>query len=210
MKFIGFYFLFLINISLLQAQNGISETGTFHAFFMEDKGYIQLTWNEIDNEIDQFILERSSDGINFNKIETKIITDSINLNQGYIYKDAHFHIGYNYYKITTISNQTGISKQYKAVTKAYRAEKEVLIFPNPATEFIKVSLYKALETEVQLLLTDALGKTILQEEGRTVGEHWYFELDVSQFASGIYFIRIISDKKSIILQPQKVFIHRKE
>jgi len=65
------------------------------------------------------------------------------------------------------------------------------IFPNPAQDIVTVDLAKLNVKNIQLTVTDVNGKIIHSEKSAA----YLISLDVSDYASGIYFVNIIGDNK---------------
>ena len=74
---------------------------------------------------------------------------------------------------------------------------EFSIFPNPVNEllFAKIELETAMDFQVEIISTD--GKT-LQEENRFFGKNDFIEMNISNFPSGVYFLKLKNDNGSII------------
>lgn len=73
--------------------------------------------------------------------------------------------------------------------------KEVRIFPNPASDFATLT-FGNLQTVAALNLTDAMGKTVLYIEGVETSKA--YSLNLSSLAEGVYFVTISSDNQQII------------
>jgi len=78
----------------------------------------------------------------------------------------------------------------------------VHLFPNPATTQINIETNSAIS---EIIITDISGKTILRqtvnnsnESDRVTWSHPVTNVDISQLAPGLYFIKIISDKQSLV------------
>lgn len=73
-------------------------------------------------------------------------------------------------------------------------DKQFLIFPNPAKDYINVYFTKFVATKIEI--TDVSGKVVLQK----IVENKYYELvDISMLLKGLYFLHIKSDDE------QKIF-----
>lgn len=72
------------------------------------------------------------------------------------------------------------------------AEKEVhliqKIYPNPANHAAVIQLHSSVKSKTMLILSDIMGREI----GRSEISEQKSEIDLGNFASGIYFIRIVS------------------
>jgi PKD repeat protein len=93
----------------------------------------------------------------------------------------------------TVQVCTGIDKISESVVK---------IFPNPASQSLTIDV-SSLTGKKIIEIIDVTGKLILTK----TGNESVFNLDVSSYDSGNYFVRLISDTKTYI--PQKFIIQRK-
>lgn len=200
------FFFHFFSFAQVTLQN-TEDANYIKSTFIEGKG-IEVRIFEIDNDITKLILERSSDGFKFEQIKTWNIEQGLFDPNGYLHVDENHFIGYNYYKVYAFSPDDGIVRIHSSVSRAYRAPEEILIFPNPSIDRVKVSLFKGVESRADITLTDASGKVLIQQEGVEIGEHWYFEIDVSEYKAGLYFLRAIGDIETIILKPTKLYIYR--
>ncbi len=204
---ISLLFLICLPISSIISQISSQNANYIRANFKENKG-VEIIIRELDNEIHRLILERSADGINYEQIKIWDIKNGLFDEDGYKFIDESFFIGFNYYKTFAISEDEGIVRSHTTVTKAYRSPEEVLIYPNPSTDWIHVSVYEGTQEEVEITLSDAMGKVLIFQSGIQVGEHWHFKIDVSDLATGTYFIRVKGDIDSIVLSPIKFYVQR--
>ena len=83
----------------------------------------------------------------------------------------------------TLSNQTGIS---------FASDKGFKLFPNPATDYIKI-LTSVSQTEV--VISDLLGHIVMQTKINSE-----CNLKLSGLKSGIYIVRVKSGNKTNIVQ----------
>ena len=77
-------------------------------------------------------------------------------------------------------------------------EKLVLVFPNPASTFLKMSASDLDEREITL--TDGLWRTLYETRFRQ-----HLNLDITPYASGLYFVKIVNRKTNAI-QVEKIVI----
>jgi len=89
----------------------------------------------------------------------------------------------------TITIETVTTKELAEVT-------DFSIFPNPVNEllFAKIELEKTMDFQVQIIAPNG---QILKEENRTFGKNDFIEMDISNFPSGIYFLKLKNENGSI-------------
>lgn len=105
---------------------------------------VLLNWQtaiEINN--DHFEIERSNDGVRFERIG---IVKANNFNNGskYEFEDKQCNEGTNFYRIKQVDFD-GVGVYSKIVSVYKRTENTVRIYPNPATDFINIELPKGCE-----------------------------------------------------------------
>jgi hypothetical protein len=151
----------------------------------------KLLWTtatEINN--DYFELERSYDALNFEKIvEVDGAGNSSNILNYYQFdfnfdrtkpvsyyrlKQLDFDGQYSYSNIVALDNDTKIG--------------EILIYPNPATNYLNITNNKSEVTNYQIYSVE--GKLIHQ--GEFMSTH---KIDLNQYSSGTYLIKLISRNK---------------
>jgi hypothetical protein len=73
---------------------------------------------------------------------------------------------------------------------------DVSLFPNPANESLTVSVQTANTLKIQLRVTDVTGKIMYARE-QTVKGKMNQQLDLTPYASGVYFLELISGQQSV-------------
>jgi hypothetical protein len=82
---------------------------------------------------------------------------------------------------------SGICKS-TAVNEINSTDVHIQVFPNPANRTLNIRMPDKQEEPCQLIITDALGRILLRKEINRLSENT--EVDVHDWQSGIYFIRI--------------------
>ncbi|MFZ6051351.1 PQQ-dependent sugar dehydrogenase [Halocola ammonii] len=163
-----------------------------------------LSWNSTHPEnIDKVIVLRGKNQFDLYPIDTVQVNGDISKNT---YLD-HYPPGLtNYYslKIMTEENVFRFSK-VKKVISSNRFE-DFTVFPNPAVDQVRV-LSKAYSGPFRVRLISSTGQLVLDEEG-TSENNIEFDLSVSDFQAGIYFIQLetnsfTSSKKLMIGQREE-------
>lgn len=82
-------------------------------------------------------------------------------------------------------------------------ESAVKVYPNPATNFVRVELENA--TAVEFSLTDALGRAVSPGQIKQLaGASW--ELNVASLPQGVYYLQLLRPEDGKILQTKKLII----
>ncbi|MNQ88385.1 hypothetical protein D3C85_1036450 [compost metagenome] len=162
---------------------------------------VQLNWkiaSELNN--DRFVIERSTDRIDFQKlkdIQSKGDTQNTVL---YSYTDYTPLKGNNYYRLSQV-DKDGTSKILAAdVVKFDLSNLKIATYPNPATNFIKLKL-NDFEGAVNVKLISLLGQKLLSKRFEPSQEIY---LDIRNINAGNYVLlietseRIYSHKTTIV------------
>ena len=162
-----------------------------------------LNW-ETSNEINSshFIIERSSDGINFQNAGTVAASGNSSQNVAYNFTDKNIPAGRLYYRLKKLDREG--SFEYSN-TISFRNNQNVFEFnvlPNPATDLIAVQ-YKGLLTEdTDVKLYNMNGKLMQQtkiNKGQTIA---YFNIE--SLYAGSYVLKIqnstVSESHKVIVQ----------
>ncbi len=157
-------------------------------------GVNEFYWSttaEINN--DYFTLERSWDAIHFEKIAIIDGAGNSNILLDYEETDLHPLNGTNYYRL----RQTDFDGNYsfsKMITLSNKLEHSLSVYPNPSSNIITLT-----NSEISLLnsivkVYDIQGKIILEKI--ILEENLDYQLNISSFNNGLYFIKVNSGENS--------------
>ena len=154
---------------------------------------VTINW-EISETINssRFEVECSQNGIDFKKIGMV----EISTNKNYQFVDENVNEGNNYYRIKQI-DENGNFTFSKVVTVFNRYKTKVIVFPNPVTNQLNVSL--PLDAN-HLSVYSSLGKKLMEYDVRLKSS---LSIDVSHLAKGSYYIQVISDTQKTIKEFNK-------
>lgn len=146
---------------------------------------VVIDWHVMNNdEQEEYILERSRDGVNFEllrKVPAKVI-----LNQAaYTEVDQNPLKGWNYYRLRAIDK---LDREKKSFTvKVWFGLNELIrISPNPASEKIVINLSEPSSiTEIELV---NISGQVLKKINNI---QFYTELNISHLQAGFYYLRIL-------------------
>lgn len=187
--------------------NGVSGSGvTLPVEFISFTGKknssdIELKWitaSETNN--DYFQVERSTDGIIFNKIGS--VTGAGNSNEPLAYKfsDAEPDGVINYYRLKQVDFDGAFKYSSTVVVNMSGSENAIGTMtagPNPFTDIINVNYNATAAGKVQVLLYDLSGKIIKKKEAYIEeGSSTLFLDDCASLQQGIYLAGIVCDGKS--------------
>lgn len=140
-----------------------------------------LSWDvEIDDTFSHYILERSEDGLEYERL--------IKLNNATQYLDNQMLIGDNYYRLKVYDND-GSATTSNIIKLNYSPENNLLLFPNPANTDVVTLVNSTSITYDQLHIYSLDGKLVksvkLENEIAT-------DVSISDVRQGIYFVQLRS------------------
>jgi hypothetical protein len=150
----------------------------------------QLLWTTInDIKTNTFEVERSNNGIDWEKIGIKIIANvNTSSPQNYETTIENPILGPSYYRILSIESKGEIS--YSKVVILNEDKKGFAIFPTPANTQLTILIPSELKlsNDVVLNIQDLAGKIVLSKKLDTSLQQ--VELDVNNLSNGSYIIKI--------------------
>lgn len=143
---------------------------------------IKLNWitaSELNNS--GFEIQKSENGADWEIISfTEGRGASIEINE-YEYTDRTPFSGINYYRLKQIDFD-GAFEYSKVIEVNFSKERKLQFYPNPANDKIKIGGIE----EGEIVIMDHFGRTILQTNYKGS------ELDISDLANGLYFVKVNS------------------
>jgi hypothetical protein len=154
-----------------------------------ENGIVAIDWKtENEQQISYFGLERSSDGLHWETMQSVPDQNSADTAAvlNYSATDGHPLSGISYYRLQIM--EVGGKQAYsQAVEIAMNANNTTLqVYPNPASGIVYISFPNAMPRSVALI--NAAGQTVQQ---LNVADS-YMGMDLSSYSQGIYFIRVSS------------------
>lgn len=148
----------------------------------QDEGILCIWSTASEKDNDYFLLEKSTNGLDFAPIAMIKGMGTTNTKSDYNYLDLNPSNGINYYKITQV-DLNGAEKYYKPVSIRYSKEEKVTIASNPNnTGFFTLSTSKTIEN---IKITSSVGKTFYIDHPQQIST-----IDLSQNGLGTYFLTI--------------------
>ncbi len=151
---------------------------------------VLINWQtEQNNDINEFVLERSKDAVFFDKIYSENATLSPGLNN-YSFIDGNPLSSINYYRLKTIDHNGDVN--YSAIKSVLfdSPVDEVLFMPNPADNEVNVVINSVSSNDLIIDVFDIRGVRVMSQvvDGK-VGKHT-IELATYDWLQGVYAIRI--------------------
>lgn len=153
---------------------------------------VLLQW-QVNKEIGlaSYIIEKSINGSDYIPLSEIKASGSYN----YSYSDnIQYNAGNNvYYRLKKI-DKNGVFNYSSVLKLAVPNDKRVTIYPNPAKNFIHLITENYYSKPIDVLLTNALGKTVLHQS--FVSTDGQFDISTQNLANGNYYMRIITSDKT--------------
>ena len=163
---------------------------------------VQLNWKVAsENNNDKFVIERSSDLVDFQKIRDVISKGDTQHDVTYSYTDYSPLKGNNYYRLSQADKDGTTKILGTEVVKFDFSGLEASFYPNPAKDFIKLNANN-FEGSINIKLLSLLGQTLLSKRFGSVNE---VLLDVRNINAGNYILIVENDKQIL---PIKTMIAR--
>ena len=146
---------------------------------------VRLQWQtSSEANTDKFEVEKSTDGINFNKIGTVASAGNSNTPRDYSFSDIN-PAAINYYRIKQI-DKDGKAVYSKILNVKFKSGNPLTIQPTIVTNQLRVNIGLEQREIKGFQVYDISGKAILNFTGRS----GYNEINVSSFSAGSYLIRL--------------------
>lgn len=167
-----------------------------------------LNWSVISSvNIDRFEIERSTDNMIFEKVNTVSGNFSLNERHGFTLDD---NIGlikseFIYYRLKIIASNGQVKFSNVIVIRKYINKTMVNIQPNPAANSTTVSFSAEKEGEVTIRVIDAIGKSVMVNTQKVYkGNNAVLLNNLSRFNDGVYTVQLIINgevvTKKLIIQ----------
>jgi hypothetical protein len=165
----------------------------FNAHEIDGELAVLLDWKAYEKNAENYLIERSADGIEWETIET--VTAFGDGLQAYQLVDENPLIGTSYYRIIGVDAYgTEEISDVRAVTINFDLS-EINLFPNPNDGSFTVSI-PGFEGEIQYRITSVLG----QDVSGGVLRQEISDIDVNNMVTGNYFLQVISAKQTKTLK----------
>ncbi|MCB0847845.1 MAG: T9SS type A sorting domain-containing protein, partial [Bacteroidetes bacterium] len=167
----------------------------FHAF--PEESAVLCEWiTGFEQNTHYFQVEKSANGVDFEAIGKVQASGASSEELIYQFTDRNPHKGKSWYQIRQIDLDGSFS--LSQVEEIVFSGKEISIYPNPAREFINISLPETGHSRIELI--NLLGQIIAywEEEKTTI------QLNTEPFPKGVYLIKIYQNGN---IYPQKIRIH---
>ena len=186
--------------------NSVVLGATFLNFNATPEGQsISLQWSTgVESNSDYFTIERSTDEITFESVETINAAGESTITRNYFSSDEHPYSGISYYRIK-LTDKNGALSYSKIEAVNYENSDLISVYPNPVSSQLNISICNNKNSEVTIIIRDMTGREFFSEKITPVSDHENHSIAVaSNFPSGIYMLNEILKEKSYV---QKIIIN---
>ncbi len=155
-----------------------------------DNKFNYLNWVTASEQNTQsFEVQRSKDGVSFERIGTVTAAGTSNTPKSYNFTDRTPLVGQNYYRIRMIENTGNDAYSNVVVLEVSGQPSGYTVYPNPAADQITLEL-EADKTElVEVQIIDVLGRVVVEKNFSVVNGKNQLQLDLKKLVTGNYSLK---------------------
>ena len=159
----------------------------------KNSSYVLLKWYAtFETSFRQYDVERSTDGINFNKIGEVAGQNFAN----YSFPDNNLTKNAVLYYRLKMVDLDGRSRYSKIINIRINNDLSgALVYPNPAASELHIKLNEPLQSNSSLLISDITGRIVKQQQVNANQSN--INLEIQDLSAGRYFIKIINNRQVI-------------
>ncbi len=168
---------------------------------------IEITWKTTTEENSaKFLVQKSSDGINFSSVATIAAAGNSTAEQTYHYTDASPGGQTVFYRIAGVDNDG--QTLYTAVNRVRCGSpvNELMIWPNPASETLNLNITQDAPSAAIIRLVNSLGSTVYQAQTTLPAGTSVWQIPVAQLSSGVYMVTVTRENDPV--QETKKFVKK--
>ena len=168
----------------------------------EQTGKIAVNWT-VENELNikHYEVEKSADGLQFDKVNTTTATGANRISSGYDWLDFNPFSGNNFYRVKSIGIDGKFDYSEVVLVRMGTMASGIRIYPNPVTDGIIGAEFKNMAAGIyKARLLNAQGQTILQQTiNHAPGTAMEYIQPEYKMPSGIYQLELTSPAKTITM-----------
>ncbi len=179
-------YMYIDNLSLYEVNPLPIELLSFTAGCADEK--VQLNWiTESERDNDFFTIEKSCDGLSFEKVATIPGAGNSSVQQHYSLSDPKPCQGTSYYRLSQ-TDFNGNMEVFDLVSVSCGTVGEALLYPNPAST--SFSLTGNLNAKDQLKLYSANGELVRDFSEQLIEAKSLLTIDVRNISPGVYLLQL--------------------
>jgi len=158
---------------------------------------VEIKWQTgSENDLDYFNVERSSDGVNWNLIQSVNASGNTNSTVSYTVWDDKIEKELYYYRLSQY-DENGSSKQFDPISSECdftNSENRITISPNPSEQTIHLEFISSDKNDnTEITLSDSKGQILFKSTVMVVNGINNYHLSNLNLAPGIYYFQISND-----------------
>ncbi|QEC67241.1 T9SS type A sorting domain-containing protein [Panacibacter ginsenosidivorans] len=147
---------------------------------------VDLNWiTTLETKTKYFIVERTTDFMNFKTIDTVYAENNGEFTQNYAAKDMNPLKSINYYRLRIVDMDGQVSYSPVVAIRVTNA-KAPLMYPNPANGFVNIA--QGTESMRQITIYNVVGKAVIRIPNAT--SQSLVNIPTNTLANGLYFVEI--------------------
>ena len=151
---------------------------------------ILLEWNtQMEINFSHFLVQRSADGLSWEDVGTVQAKGNSAVRLDYSFRDRQPLAGVNYYRLALVNLDNSYTYTEVKVMQVSAIAK-MSFFPNPAREYVNVSLGGSTGNAVTVLLVSVSGQ-VMEEKKAVTGNGEVVSLPVQNIAAGMYVLTVV-------------------
>ena len=164
---------------------------------------VKLTWKvEAQANFSHFEIERSTDGRNFNAIGNVALSS----NDLYNYLDVNLISGsIYYYRLKMIDIDGNFKYSNIVVIRMNGGKSKIIIYPNPASDFINAELGGNAKGDYSIQLIDITGRTVSTKTVINAQRNQLITIQRAGLANGVYVLKIESSHYNETILSKVIF-----
>lgn len=164
-------------------------------------GIIQLGWSTYSEiNINQFDIERSTDGKNFRQI-SKVSAEggALKSNLNYTFLDITAARGTNYYRLAIVDNNGNYTySKTIMVTVDVKGISVMIVYPNPFSKRVQIRVNCDKAEKVAINIINSNGVLMSSQAAQTqIGDNNIVINKVDALPGGVYYIEVVSSTRSL-------------
>lgn len=168
---------------------------------------IKLQWQtQYEQDSRHYIIQRSTDGVNFTDIDKVTAAGNSNIPLTYNYTDVlpamMQTVSTVFYRLQSVGKDGEFSNSQIVAVDLKKKGIQLLVFPNPVKDVLQVQT-NGLTGKATLSITDASGRQVYVRDIALEQGSNSIPVNISQFGNGIYYVRLTNAKQTFTKQIAK-------
>ena len=152
---------------------------------------VLLNWETSqESNSSHFDIERSQDGSTWTTIGSVQAAGTSDMTIDYTFTDESPATGINYYRLNMVDRDGRDAYSDVKIVRTAALVSKVSFYPNPARDYVNVSLSQASGTEVTIRLINQAGQ-VLQEKKAVSSNGATVTFPVQQYSTGLYILSVV-------------------